>query len=55
MLCLAFPWEEEGTATTLCSLRDFPRRENIPLPGRLTSLLILLPKLEGQLDVPKHC
>lgn len=46
---------EEGTATTLCPLRDFPCRENIPLPGRLTNFLILLPKLEGQLDVPKYC
>lgn len=38
----------------LCLLRDFPCRENIPLPGRLASFLILLPKLEGQLDVPEH-
>lgn len=55
VLCLAFPWEEEGTATTLCPLRDFPGMENVPLPGRLTSFLTLLPKSEGQLDVPKHC
>lgn len=52
---MAFPWGEEGTATTLCPPRDFPCRENIPLPGRLTSFLIFLPKPEGQLDVPKHC
>lgn len=36
-------------------IRDFPFREIIPLPGRLTSFLVLVPEPEGQLDVPKPC